>query len=313
MKKSFSQRRGFTLIELLVVIAIIAILAAILFPVFAQAKNAARTTQTVSNLKQIGLGFNMYLNDNEDIWPLWSKGMGCSNVTECPDGADVFALKHMYNSLVQPYIRSGVKITDKASGTGELADLWASPNAKTLLSAVSNTFAYNHWTLGGFSSCARNINLAGNPPSCTGRTTAQYAEFADGTYNTPAPNSTLQEPASTIALHDGAQLSRPPQYATAFPTGDVWFIGAWGPHEMGGSSMICTNAIPTTQTAVRIKLMTGKRSVVVYADSSVKRVSTNTLYHKNYYASGNGTCDGKNVTWRGTATSNKGWARTWQN
>jgi prepilin-type N-terminal cleavage/methylation domain-containing protein len=54
------QRRGFTLIELLVVIAIIAILAAILFPVFAQAREKARQTSCVSNLKQIGTALQMY-------------------------------------------------------------------------------------------------------------------------------------------------------------------------------------------------------------------------------------------------------------
>ncbi len=57
---------AFTLIELLVVIAIIAILAAILFPVFAQAKASAKKTASASNLKQIGLAWTMYENDNDD-------------------------------------------------------------------------------------------------------------------------------------------------------------------------------------------------------------------------------------------------------
>jgi prepilin-type N-terminal cleavage/methylation domain-containing protein/prepilin-type processing-associated H-X9-DG protein len=67
-------RRAFTLIELLVVIAIITILAAILFPVFAQAKEAAKKTSCLSNLKQIGLANMMYGNDNDDTMFPWSYG-----------------------------------------------------------------------------------------------------------------------------------------------------------------------------------------------------------------------------------------------
>lgn len=63
-------RRAFTLIELLVVIAIIAILAAILFPVFAQAKVAAKKTADLSNVKQFALGTNIYLSDSDDTMPL---------------------------------------------------------------------------------------------------------------------------------------------------------------------------------------------------------------------------------------------------
>ena len=63
------MKRAFTLIELLVVIAIIAILAAILFPVFAQAKAAAKKTTAVSNAKQYGTSINIYLADSDDMLP----------------------------------------------------------------------------------------------------------------------------------------------------------------------------------------------------------------------------------------------------
>ncbi|MBS1727083.1 MAG: prepilin-type N-terminal cleavage/methylation domain-containing protein [Armatimonadetes bacterium] len=64
-----SRNKAFTLIELLVVIAIIAILAAILFPVFAQAKAAAKKTSCLSNQKQLALGATMYATDVDDIFP----------------------------------------------------------------------------------------------------------------------------------------------------------------------------------------------------------------------------------------------------
>jgi prepilin-type N-terminal cleavage/methylation domain-containing protein/prepilin-type processing-associated H-X9-DG protein len=67
---SNKQLRGFTLIELLVVIAIIALLAAILFPVFARARENARRTSCLSNLKQLGLSIMQYTQDNDDAFPL---------------------------------------------------------------------------------------------------------------------------------------------------------------------------------------------------------------------------------------------------
>jgi prepilin-type N-terminal cleavage/methylation domain-containing protein/prepilin-type processing-associated H-X9-DG protein len=71
-----SSIKAFTLIELLVVIAIIAILAAILFPVFAQAKAAAKKTQCLSGVKQVGTSFHIYIGDNDDVTPSQWGGMG---------------------------------------------------------------------------------------------------------------------------------------------------------------------------------------------------------------------------------------------
>src|SRR5579862_1008968 len=64
------RSRGFTLIELLVVIAIIAILAAILFPVFAQARESARKISCLSNTKQLGLGIMQYVQDYDETYPM---------------------------------------------------------------------------------------------------------------------------------------------------------------------------------------------------------------------------------------------------
>lgn len=73
MRLMFKRRNGgFTLIELLVVIAIIAILAAILFPVFAQAKEAAKQSVCLSNQRQVGMATMLYANDEDDRYPTWA-------------------------------------------------------------------------------------------------------------------------------------------------------------------------------------------------------------------------------------------------
>jgi len=105
------QRRGFTLIELLVVIAIIAILAAMLFPVFAQAKEAAKKSQCLSNQDQISLAGLMYANDYDDILPETGWDGPCSSAT--PGANGYYAVGDQYFSGVfsfpiasAPYIKN---------------------------------------------------------------------------------------------------------------------------------------------------------------------------------------------------------------
>jgi prepilin-type N-terminal cleavage/methylation domain-containing protein len=82
------RRSGFTLIELLVVIAIIAILAAILFPVFARARESARKTQCLSNMKQLGNAIMMYTTDYDEYFPeLAAAGAGDVRASPTPSGA----------------------------------------------------------------------------------------------------------------------------------------------------------------------------------------------------------------------------------
>ena len=99
------NRRGFTLIELLVVIAIIAILAAILFPVFARAREKARTASCQSNLKQVALATIMYSQDYDEYM------IACYGADTLPGGGVSYSRRWYYQGdsnpgLLYPYIRN---------------------------------------------------------------------------------------------------------------------------------------------------------------------------------------------------------------
>ena len=96
------QKKGFTLIELLVVIAIIAILAAILFPVFARARENARRASCQSNLKQIGLGVMQYVQDYDEKYPPQHTEFAGSG----SGGFDSNTSDRGWAELIQPYIKS---------------------------------------------------------------------------------------------------------------------------------------------------------------------------------------------------------------
>ncbi|HZP82048.1 MAG TPA: DUF1559 domain-containing protein [Chthonomonadaceae bacterium] len=101
------KRSGFTLIELLVVIAIIAILAAILFPVFAQAREKARAITCLSNQKQIGTGLAMYVQDYDERFP----------IADYFNDPGTWADQHEWPDVVYPYIKDGLRGKNNAQVT----------------------------------------------------------------------------------------------------------------------------------------------------------------------------------------------------
>ncbi len=146
------RRSAFTLIELLVVIAIIAILAAILFPVFAKARDQARKTSCLSNMKQLGLGFLMYAQDYDERLPGVNFGNGVGQGWPWTVWAGSVDWTGVFTHAVQPYIKNR-SIMQCPSGTE--VDRWSGTNG---LSYCYNEYLYN---LGnGWSTLAR---LGGAP------------------------------------------------------------------------------------------------------------------------------------------------------
>ncbi len=124
-----AARSGFTLIELLVVIAIIAILAAILFPVFAQAREKARQTSCLSNMKQLGLGFAQYNQDYDETMPFTF------------DSAAIGTPKS-WDQIIQPYC--GVQVARRTTATQPVnTTIFACPSDTVERDAGYDTRSYS--------------------------------------------------------------------------------------------------------------------------------------------------------------------------
>jgi prepilin-type N-terminal cleavage/methylation domain-containing protein len=150
------MKRAFTLIELLVVIAIIAILAAILFPVFAQAKEAAKKTADVSNLKQLATATAIYLADADDTYPLQagrdSTGVWGYNFMKyvpadwTADAAQLNRVEYskgMWLNTVQPYAKNYKMLV--APGSPDKDGFHAAQSAALVAGKTkeNSTYAYN--------------------------------------------------------------------------------------------------------------------------------------------------------------------------
>jgi prepilin-type N-terminal cleavage/methylation domain-containing protein len=148
------RKTGFTLIELLVVIAIIAILAAILFPVFARARENARRTSCLSNLKQIGLGIAQYTQDYDEKL--------VSYAYPNADGSAVYGWQYALNSYVKSYqlyvCPSAVKISTNASKSCD--PTYVATGATTGAGSYGYNYVFlGHYTRGAGAASASNPNV----------------------------------------------------------------------------------------------------------------------------------------------------------
>ncbi len=193
------HRKAFTLIELLVVIAIIAILAAILFPVFAQAKSAAKDSVALNEAKQLGLGVLMYSNDSDDQFPL---------IIEVDSQGDF----DTWQGFVQPYIKNyGIFVhpklpappsdTNSAAYFYQVRAHWGMPlkgtsNLAYVAPSSSSAGTYNYTSksqTGGLPRVFDGIAGAGIDPSQAG----QIAAYATGP---SLSDSSIARPSDTIMV-----------------------------------------------------------------------------------------------------------------
>jgi prepilin-type N-terminal cleavage/methylation domain-containing protein/prepilin-type processing-associated H-X9-DG protein len=184
---------AFTLIELLVVIAIIAILAAILFPVFAQAKLAAKKTVDLSNMKQIGLSLIMYAGDYDDTTPQASWEVKPAYGPLIPWDLKKYQIHWTY--LIQPYVKNySIFIAPADSTPDQPAN--ACPNGSSDFGQLSGGQQYCDW---------------------------QYPNSYIPAYNVlpahdwlPVPYTTFPNPANMIAMSDRRYQSTDPNNPTIF-------------------------------------------------------------------------------------------------
>ncbi len=199
------RRRGFTLIELLVVIAIIAILAAILFPVFARAREKARQTSCLSQLKQLGTAMIMYTNDYDERYPLNGGDLArAQSPIEIP-------LNYWVGALF-PYVKNA-NIYECPSD--------ASPNVYTIGGTrFSLSYGYNAAFPGdGYASFnAARLDVSVNP----------------WRWN-PAKDSDVKDPVNTWVLADCYQSSVfTLTYLRATVGGNQWYANPSTPEHNGG-------------------------------------------------------------------------------
>jgi prepilin-type N-terminal cleavage/methylation domain-containing protein/prepilin-type processing-associated H-X9-DG protein len=176
-----SQRRGFTLIELLVVIAIIAILAAILFPVFAQAREKARQAGCMSNAKQLGLALMQYAQDWDESHPgVWFGPVSAAPWSQ-PSNATLY---YKWMDAVYPYVKNEQVFNCPSDGI----------NKKYIYRNRDGTNGYGSYAMSQAYFCYGD---AFTPP------TSDYNQFVSAGNPFVMRQAMIQKPADTVWIVDG--------------------------------------------------------------------------------------------------------------
>ena len=238
-------RRAFTLIELLVVIAIIAILAAILFPVFAQAREKARQASCASNLKQMGIAILQYNQDFDEAYAMAMWGSSASG-TRCS-----------WPAMIQPYVKSTAIFTcpsdtgDYGKTPGTISD---PAGCSASLTGYSVSYIYNYY-------------LAGNNNPNGGVITSSLPQ--------------LPAPATTVMMTDGATTPTVGKNPTEWPAR----VAASGTTAIAGrTSWLLVNANSSTITSGFAdygapKARHAQMTNVLWADGHVKSGRIESFYN----------------------------------
>jgi len=176
-------RRGFTLIELLVVIAIIAILAAILFPVFAKAREKARQTSCMSNMRQIGTAMMEYVQDYDELLPF---------LVNCPGPPEMRGPTSLPQGQIHPYIKN--------------VQVWSCPSAKKFMGPLIGEPALGYardsvdcWRF-PLDFAGQKISIGHNSGSV--HNPILVAFWCGGGTQSPTPLAKIDKPAAACAFVD---------------------------------------------------------------------------------------------------------------
>jgi len=264
------RNRAFTLIELLVVIAIIAILAAILFPVFAQAKVAAKKAASISNTKQVSLAAIMYGADVDDMLPIAIQTYQHWPYADAANTTPAYSWVH----IMQPYQKNLQMMVDPGVGDTN-AEFGSGPNAWWANQDRHTQYGYNYLFLSPWYNCdtsyARSATAAAKPAETVMYTTSQVFTKSDkvGWFDSNAPGAW--------------------EYTAPAPYSCIWWDGTAGSGNWsaGGTTKITSS--------VRIKPYNG--AIVGWVDGHTKLMSDSALAAGTTYSTAvpGGAADGAHI------------------